>query len=182
VAYYHNPDYQRQKQLPLKDVQSGRYDINTLASLLQIYPNIKLLYDDDDIHGKMMQWVEEIKNRSQDKPPRYLWAWILTSSRKIYLMRWSSVTFRHTVFYNTKQPNILGLVHQFYLSPSSSLNQGVHNDDDDNDNENEHNNRGGSGSNDGAKKRRAGGRENSNKKNQVMAYFHSKFSKGKKSA
>lgn len=115
VAYYHNPDYQRQKQLPLKDVQLGKFDINTLPSLLQIYPTIRLLYDDDDIHGKMMTWMEEDKRKQPNELPRYMWAWILTSGRRIYLMRWSTVTHRHTVFYNAKQPNILSLLQQFFL-------------------------------------------------------------------
>lgn len=111
-TYFHNPDYERRVQLPLAEVQTGKHDIHTLPALMQMYPEIVLLYEDDDIQQKM----KAARAKLIYKPTSpYMWAWIVTAAKRIYLMRWDSKDGSHQVFYFSNNPNIIALVVQYFL-------------------------------------------------------------------
>jgi hypothetical protein len=112
-AYFHNPDYERRVQLPLVDIQSGTHDVHTLPSLMQMFPEIALLYEDDDLHSKLKLHSEKMfKNQSFVTD---IWAWMVTAAKRIYLMKYNMHNKTHSVFYNSIQPNIIGLIQEFYL-------------------------------------------------------------------
>lgn len=111
-TYFHNPDYERRVQLSLDEIRSGKHDVNTLPALMQMFPEIVLLYEDDDIQAKMK--AARIKLAAKPSSP-HMWAWVMTAARAIYLLKWDSRDGTHKVFFNAKDPNILTLVKQFYL-------------------------------------------------------------------
>lgn len=45
VVYFHNPKFARQPQLSLEDIPQSA--INTLPLLTELFPDIKVFYDDD---------------------------------------------------------------------------------------------------------------------------------------
>ena len=47
VVYFHYPQYQRQPQLPLEEMVEA--PINCLAAVVQLFPDIPVVYDDDDV-------------------------------------------------------------------------------------------------------------------------------------
>lgn len=71
-TYFHNPDYERRVQLPLEEIQTGKHDVNTLPSLLQMFPEIVVLYEDDDIQQKMKDAREKLLHKPTSP---YMWAW-----------------------------------------------------------------------------------------------------------
>lgn len=59
-VYYHNPDYQRRLQPDIKDVSIGKFDVSTMPALMQIHPEISVLYDDDDMLSSLPKSVSDL--------------------------------------------------------------------------------------------------------------------------
>ena len=57
VIFLHFPSYERRKQPSLEDVRGGVNAMDTLASALQLQPNITLAYEDDVIDPLAWTWV-----------------------------------------------------------------------------------------------------------------------------
>jgi hypothetical protein len=111
-TYFHNPNYERKVQISLQDIRGGKHDVHTLPALMQMYPEIILLYEDDDIQGRM----KISRNNLMMKPTSpFMWAWMMTAAKRIYLIRWNSEDGTHLVFYNSKDPNIISLLQRYYL-------------------------------------------------------------------
>ena len=47
VVYFHNQQYERQRQIEIEKIRKGDCHVNTLACLLQLYPDIQVIYEDD---------------------------------------------------------------------------------------------------------------------------------------
>jgi hypothetical protein len=111
-AYFHNPDYERRVQISLDRIQSGEEDVHTLPALMQMFPSIILLYEDDDLHKKFSEAKEKM---SAGKHNAFLWAWMVTAAKRIYLIKWDSQQATHQVFFNKHNPNIIHLLQKFYI-------------------------------------------------------------------
>jgi hypothetical protein len=57
VVYFHFPSYERRVQQPLDTVRAEQHPANTLAPLLEMYPDIKLIYEDEQLSDECWQWV-----------------------------------------------------------------------------------------------------------------------------
>lgn len=71
VVYFHNQQYERQRQIGIEAIKKGDCHVNTLACLLQLYPEIQVIYEDDlgILCGNESTKVTHVDNRS--------WAWIV---------------------------------------------------------------------------------------------------------
>jgi hypothetical protein len=57
VVYFHFPSYDRAEQLPLDQIRTGEYAINTLAPLLEMHPEITLRFEDETLQKDAWNWV-----------------------------------------------------------------------------------------------------------------------------
>jgi len=57
VVYFHFPSYDRRVQQPLARVRADNHPIHTLAPLLEMYPDIHLRYEDEQLSDNAWQWV-----------------------------------------------------------------------------------------------------------------------------
>ena len=56
VAYFHFPSYERKDQLPLEKLRAGKYPIYALAPLMEMFPEIKLVYEDENMDASASSW------------------------------------------------------------------------------------------------------------------------------
>lgn len=108
-VYFHNPDYERRLQLSLESIKDCEQDINTLPVIIQVYPEITILYDDDNFQTALPQQ----KSGLSAVEMTYTWRWLVTSGR-IYLFRWNPHTREHVV-YREKDGNILNSLRRYYI-------------------------------------------------------------------
>ena len=108
-VYYHNPDYQRKIQLDIKQITEAKVDICTLPIMLQMYPEVTILYDDDDLVDSLPQSLSALKSTEKV----YAWRWLLCASR-VYLFRWDPVTKEQKV-YREPDGNILHCMRRNYM-------------------------------------------------------------------
>lgn len=108
-VYYHNPDYQRRIQLDLKQIAEAKVDISTLPIMLQMYPEVTILYDDDDLLDALPQSRGALKASEK----LYAWRWLLTSSR-VYLFRWDPLK-RESRVYREMDGNIIRCLRRNYI-------------------------------------------------------------------
>lgn len=47
VVYFHDQDYERQRQITLDEIVSGERPVNFLPCFLQLYPEVRVMYEDD---------------------------------------------------------------------------------------------------------------------------------------
>lgn len=59
-VYFHNPEYERRLQLPLQSIRDCELDISTLPVIMQVYPEITILYDDDYFKTALPQSVSAL--------------------------------------------------------------------------------------------------------------------------
>ena len=57
VVYFHFPSYDRRVQQPLDRVRAENNPTNMLAPLLEMYPDIKLRYEDEQLSDTEWQWI-----------------------------------------------------------------------------------------------------------------------------
>jgi hypothetical protein len=57
VVYLHFPSYDRRVQQPLARVRADNNPIHTLAPLLEMYPDIHLRYEDEQLSDDAWQWL-----------------------------------------------------------------------------------------------------------------------------
>jgi hypothetical protein len=57
VVYFHFPSYDRRVQQPLDRVRAENNRTNVLAPLLEMYPDIKLRYEDEQLSDTEWQWI-----------------------------------------------------------------------------------------------------------------------------
>jgi hypothetical protein len=108
-AYYHNPDYIRRIPGTAADVLEGKSDIHQLAVLLQVYPEVLVLYDDEDFTTALPQSISALGQQEK----RYAWRWLLTAGR-VYLLRWDPIAKSHACF---REPdgNLITCLEKRYL-------------------------------------------------------------------
>lgn len=108
-VYYHNPDYQRRLQPDIKDVSIGKFDVSTMPALMQIHPEISVLYDDDDMLSSLPKSVSDLAVTERV----YAWRWLL-SSGMIYLFRWDPKDHTHVVF-RERDGNLINCLRRHYI-------------------------------------------------------------------
>ena len=95
VVYSHFPAYDRPVQLPLDKLCGGDEAVFSLAPICELYPEIRVCYEDDDIFG-----------RTHEKGPQQ-WTWVLMGKR-VYLLN-----PRREMFHSS---NIMAMVSEFLAS------------------------------------------------------------------
>lgn len=108
-VYFHNPDYQRRLQLSLESIKNCELDISTLPVLLQVYPEVTVLYDDDNFKKELPQKPSQLSAAESV----YAWRWLLTAGR-VYLFRWDPLTHEQKVFWN-KGGDIIACMKKHYI-------------------------------------------------------------------
>lgn len=93
----------------MKKKQSCQSDISTLPSLLQIYPEVSVIYDDDNFDKDLPQSVSDLSSNER----RYAFRWLITSGR-VYLFRWDPKNHTHVV-YREADGNIINCLRRNYL-------------------------------------------------------------------
>ena len=93
VVFFHFPDYVRKAQLDLESIKSGDQPVNSLAPVMEMYPDINLCYEDDT-------------------PKPDAWNWILMGKR-LYLME----PQQQRVYFST---NLFGLMAAYLNQQPSS--------------------------------------------------------------
>lgn len=108
-VYFHNPDYERRVQLTIQQIKDCEQDINTLPVIMQVYPEIGILYDDDNFQTSLPQE----KSGLLPTEMTYTWRWLVTSGR-VYLFRWNPHTREHVV-YLERHRNIIHSLRRNYI-------------------------------------------------------------------
>lgn len=96
-------------QLDLKSITESKVDISTLPIMLQMYPEVTILYDDDNLLESLPQSRSTLK--ASEKV--YAWRWLLTSSR-VYLFRWDPLK-RESRVYREMDGNIIRCMKRYYI-------------------------------------------------------------------
>lgn len=96
-------------QVDIKEIAEGKIDICTLPIMLQMYPEVTILYDDDDF----MEALPQVPSALKASEKVYAWRWLLSASR-IYLFRWDPLKHASKVF---REPdgNILRCMRRNYI-------------------------------------------------------------------
>ena len=108
-VYYHNPDYQRRIQLDLKQICDAEVDICTLPIMLQMYPEVTILFDDDNFGEALPQSKSAL--RATEK--LYAWRWLVCAGR-VYLFRWDPDKKQQCVF-REHDGNIIRCMRRHYI-------------------------------------------------------------------
>lgn len=82
VVYFHQPSYERQRQLSLEELQTGKFPINTLPLILQMYPEVSLIHEDDPFPTAPTQAPEDEDPALQNEIGT--WKWVLCAAM-VYL-------------------------------------------------------------------------------------------------
>ena len=107
VVYYHFPSYERPLQQPLQKLCGGMDPVFSLAPLCELYPEIAVCYEDDDI-------FEFSRKKNGDGGGGCgQWRWILMGNR-VYLL-----SPHRVVFFSS---NIMAMVSEFLSAPAAALN------------------------------------------------------------
>ena len=57
AVYFHFPSYERKVQLPLETLRAGGQPVYDLAPLMEMYPDIELRYEDEQLKDGAWNWV-----------------------------------------------------------------------------------------------------------------------------
>lgn len=90
-VYFHNPDYQRRVAPTLETARACKSDIDALPALLQLYPEVEVVYDDEkmpDIATKAPAAACRLgeRDQAQQEKKSQSWRWLLTAG-KVYLVK-----------------------------------------------------------------------------------------------
>ena len=101
VVYFHNQQYERQRQIKIEAIRKGDCHIHTLACLLQLYPEIQVIYEDD---MGILCGIESVKTTHVDGRS---WAWIvlpgcvyLRAPNKMIYHAWDIVRLIDVIYVN----------------------------------------------------------------------------------
>lgn len=96
-------------QPEIKDVSIAKFDISTMPALMQIHPEISVLYDDDNLQTSLPKSVSDLAPTERV----YTWRWLL-SSGMIYLLRWDPKDRTHVVF-RERDGNLINCLRRHYI-------------------------------------------------------------------
>ena len=102
VVYYHFPSYDRPAQLQLDKICDGSEAVFSLAPVCELYPEIRVCYEDDDIFA-------HVNENGQSQQQQEQWTWVLMGKR-IYLL-----SPHREIFFSS---NLMAMVSEFLNSPS----------------------------------------------------------------
>jgi len=91
VMYWNNPSYVRRKQLALSELCSGTFAEHTLPLLLQLFPSVRVLFEDEPWPAGWA--VPGGAPEDCALPPVAQWAWLVLPGR-VYLASASGHLFR----------------------------------------------------------------------------------------
>lgn len=107
VMFFHNPQYARRKQRTQEEIISGSYVDSMLPLIMQLYPEVKVMYEDDAYPSNFaIPDTHEIQYDAMPSTPKE-WIWIVLPG-KIYLLN----SLGH-VFWS---PNLIPLVNLLHKS------------------------------------------------------------------